>query len=213
MARGLFTIEFESMEDLRMQLMQALGFAEVPAPKPATGTGCIYPTAPDMRDGATVIGPSHGVLGDLGADMSSPIDPSKVQAEEARTIPSEPAQVIRTASGIDAEMRQANKEQAAAALAALAPSAEAMAGAVAPLAATTTVPVAAQEQPAATAPQAEPAGDGVEVTLENLSTVDYPVLLALCERTPEIGVDAAKKTSIMFRKLVEHRIKIYLETK
>lgn len=196
MAKGILSFEFESIEDLRMQLMQAIGLAEAPAPK--MGTGCIYPTAPDMRDGTTVIGPSHGVLGALGADMSGPINPTKAQIEEQAQISRENAEAVR-AGAIADETRKANQEAAKAAIAA---------------AATPPAQVTAeQEQPAASAPQAEPAGDGVEVTLENLSTVDYPVLLALCERIPEIGVDAAKKTSIMFRKLVEHRIKIYLETK
>ena len=51
------------------------------------------------------------------------------------------------------------------------------------------------------------------LTLENLCTAPYPELLAFCEHTPAVGVDVSKCQAAFFRKLVEMKIKTYLETK
>jgi len=53
----------------------------------------------------------------------------------------------------------------------------------------------------------------LEVTLENLCTASYPELLAFCEHNPAVGVDVSKCQAAFFRKLVEMKIKTYLETK
>lgn len=53
----------------------------------------------------------------------------------------------------------------------------------------------------------------LEVTLENLCTASYPELLAFCESTPAVGVDVSKCQAVFFRKLVEMKIKAFLETK
>ena len=53
----------------------------------------------------------------------------------------------------------------------------------------------------------------LEVTLENLCTASYPELLAFCEHTPAVGVDVSKCQAAFFRKLVEMKIKAFLETK
>jgi len=51
------------------------------------------------------------------------------------------------------------------------------------------------------------------VTLENYTTVPYPALLEFCILHPEIGVDASKCGPSFFRKLVETRVKNFLESK
>jgi len=51
------------------------------------------------------------------------------------------------------------------------------------------------------------------VTLETLSTVEYSILLAFCDAHPEVGVNTATCQAAFFRKLVEHKVKTYLETK
>ena len=51
------------------------------------------------------------------------------------------------------------------------------------------------------------------LTLETLATAPYPDLLAFCEHTPAVGVDVSKCQATFFRKLVEMKIKTYLETK
>ena len=51
------------------------------------------------------------------------------------------------------------------------------------------------------------------LTLETLATAPYPDLLAFCEHTPAVGVDVSKCQAAFFRKLVEMKIKTYLETK
>jgi hypothetical protein len=55
--------------------------------------------------------------------------------------------------------------------------------------------------------------DAPDITLENLATAPYPELLAFCECTPEVGVDVSKSQPPFFRKLVEMKIKTYLESK
>ena len=51
------------------------------------------------------------------------------------------------------------------------------------------------------------------LTLETLANASYPELLAFCEHTPAVGVDVSKCQAAFFRKLVEMKIKTYLETK
>ncbi len=102
-----------------------------------------------------------------------------------------PPMAGKTASGITEEVRKLN--QAAA---------EALVGAVAPVAKKVeTVPAPEQNVPV-------PA-----LTLETLATAPYPELLAFCEHTPAVGVDVSKCQAAFFRKLVEMKIKTYLETK
>jgi len=95
----------------------------------------------------------------------------------------------KTASGITEEVRKLNQEAA-----------EVLVGADAPVAEKVeTVPAPEQSIPA--------------LTLETLATAPYPELLAFCEHTPAVGVDASKCQASFFRKLVEMKIKAYLETK
>lgn len=51
------------------------------------------------------------------------------------------------------------------------------------------------------------------LTLETLADAPYPELLAFCERNPGVGVDVAKSQPAFFRKLVEIKVKTFLETK
>lgn len=95
----------------------------------------------------------------------------------------------KTASGITEEVRKLNQEAA-----------EALVGAVAPVAEKVeTVPAPEQNVPT--------------LTLETLATAPYPDLLAFCEHNPAVGVDVSKCQASFFRKLVEMKIKAYLETK
>lgn len=95
----------------------------------------------------------------------------------------------KTASGITEEVRKLNQEAA-----------EVLVGADAPVAEKVeTVPASEQNVPT--------------LTLETLATAPYPDLLAFCEHTPAVGVDASKCQASFFRKLVEMKIKAYLETK
>jgi hypothetical protein len=102
-----------------------------------------------------------------------------------------PPMVGKTASGITEEVRKLNQEAA-----------EALVGAVAPVAEKVeTVPAPEQNVPVPT------------LTLETLADAPYPELLAFCEHTPAVGVDVSKCQAAFFRKLVEMKIKAYLETK
>jgi hypothetical protein len=95
----------------------------------------------------------------------------------------------KTASGITEEVRKLNQEAA-----------EVLVGADAPVAEKVeTVPASEQNVPT--------------LTLETLATAPYPELLAFCEHTPAVGVDVSKCQASFFRKLVEMKIKAYLETK
>lgn len=95
----------------------------------------------------------------------------------------------KTASGITEEVRKLNQEAA-----------EVLVGADAPVAEKVeTVPASEQNVPT--------------LTLETLATAPYPDLLAFCEHTPAVGVDVSKCQASFFRKLVEMKIKAYLETK
>ena len=84
----------------------------------------------------------------------------------------------------------------------------------------------APEEPVAT--PAEPVKEGLKagaettpapeqnvptLTLETLATAPYPELLAFCEHNPAVGVDVSKCQAAFFRKLVEMKIKAFLETK
>lgn len=141
--------------------------------------------------------------------------------------PGEGMTVAKTASGIEEEVRKFNAEAAAAHMAAVA--AEAVAPVVdkmAKIVAAPPEPPATQEQPAPisapttpveqvqTAAPATQSGPVVEtVTLETVETVPYEELLAFCERNPVTGMDVTKCKPSFFRKLVEMRVKAYLETK
>lgn len=56
-----------------------------------------------------------------------------------------------------------------------------------------------------------PAAGGI--TLENLSSVPYPELLAFCQATPEVGIDATRSANPFLRPVVEHKVKAYLSTR
>ena len=127
------------------------------------------------------------------------IEPTKAQVEEAGKIASETAQAIRTASGIAEEVRKLNQEAAAAAVAAATKVAEPVKEAVKTMVETTPAPE--QNVPVPT------------LTLETLATTPYPDLLVFCEHNPAVGVDVSKCQASFFRKLVEMKIKTYLETK
>jgi hypothetical protein len=95
----------------------------------------------------------------------------------------------KTASGITEEVRKLNQEAA-----------EVLVGADAPVAEKVeTVPASEQNVPT--------------LTLEMLADAPYRDLLAFCEHNPAVGVDVSKCQASFFRKLVEMKIKAYLETK
>lgn len=75
----------------------------------------------------------------------------------------------------------------------------------------------AQEDAAKLERQANSQGVAVDetppVTLETLGEVEYPALLAFCERNPGVGLDVSKCQHEYFRKFVEMKVKIWLETK
>lgn len=95
----------------------------------------------------------------------------------------------KTASGITEEVRKLNQEAA-----------EVLVGADAPVAEKVeTVPASEQNVPT--------------LTLEMLADAPYRDLLAFCEHNPAVGVDVSKCQAAFFRKLVEMKIKAFLETK
>ena len=97
----------------------------------------------------------------------------------------------KTASGITEEVRKLNQEAA-----------EVLVGADAPVAEKVeTVPAPEQNVPVPT------------LTLEMLADAPYRDLLVFCEHNPAVGVDVSKCQASFFRKLVEMKIKAYLETK
>jgi hypothetical protein len=61
--------------------------------------------------------------------------------------------------------------------------------------------------------QAVAADETPPVTLETLGEVEYPVLLAFCKSNPGVGLDVSKCQHEYFRKMVEMRVKTFLETK
>jgi hypothetical protein len=124
--------------------------------------------------------------------QATPFEPTKAQVDAGGEFAKETVDAIRTASGIDAVGCQADKEAAVATQAAEPVKEELKAGAE-------TTPAPEQNTPA--------------LTLETLATAPYPDLLAFCEHTPAVGVDVSKCQAAFFRKLVEMKIKTYLETK
>ena len=124
-------------------------------------------------------------------------EPTKAQVEQVRQISKETAELIRTTSGITEEVRKLNQEAAAATVAAAAkvvePAKEALKAMV------ETAPPPEQNVPT--------------LTLETLADAPYRDLLVFCEHNPAVGVDVSKCQAAFFRKLVEMKIKTYLETK
>ena len=96
----------------------------------------------------------------------------------------------KTASGITEEVRKLNQEAAAATKVA--------------------EPVKEESKPVL---EAAPEQNVPTLTLETLADAPYPDLLAFCEHNPAVGVDVSKCQASFFRKLVEMKIKAYLETK
>jgi hypothetical protein len=123
--------------------------------------------------------------------QATPFEPTKAQVDAGGEFAKETVDAIRTASGIDAVGCQADKEAAVATQAAEPVKEELKAGAE-------TTPAPEQNTPA--------------LTLETLATAPYPDLLAFCEHTPAVGVDVSKCQAAFFRKLVEMKIKAFLET-
>lgn len=185
MAKGTFTFEFESLADLQRQMWAALGPMSLMADAAAKGL-CPQPV---QADAARTL-PAGTVYYSDGREPTH--IPATQATPEAGEIAKETADAIRTASGIDAAGRQADKEAAAATQAAE-PVKEALKDMVG------ATPTPEQNTPA--------------ITLETLANAPYPELLAFCERNPGVGVDVAKCQATFFRKFVEMKVKTYLETK
>lgn len=186
MAKGYITFEFDTLGDLEAQMRTALGLR---ADRPFAHTQ----PAPEVQQ--------------------IPDDEMEKYADKQTA--------VRTASGITEEVRKANlvfaAEKLAADKAVIEPVKEAA--------------LAASDVPPALSPAAQAAVDtaletnhaadtatGIPataptVTLETLSTVEYSILLAFCDAHPEVGVNTATCQAAFFRKLVEHKVKTYLETK
>jgi len=130
---------------------------------------------------------------------SYPVEPLyPLPAEEttgATTIPC-PTPPSESTKATMEEVRQINREVAAAATAV---------GAM--------FEVATAPEPAAATSPAPTDQNSPTLTLENLATAPYPELLAFCDAHPEVGVNTETSKASFFRKLVEHKIKTYLETK
>ena len=127
---------------------------------------------------------ARGALGKLGDGMT--FSASSLTA---------PPMAGKTASGITEEVRKLNQEAATAAVAAATKVAE---------------PVKEESKPVS---EAAPEQSIPALTLETLADAPYPELLAFCEHTPAVGVDVSKCQAAFFRKLVEMKIKAFLETK
>lgn len=207
MARGMISFEFETLADLENQLKRALGLGQ------ASAGGVLLPVSPFKYPEPAPDGP-RGVLGKPGDGMTfagattpgpqqAPIEPTKAQVEEQREISKENAAAVRTAESINAEVRQANKEAAASMI-----QAEIEAHIGPKIAAA--VSLEGSDKKPDTPVEGAPAAD---VTLDTLTTVDYSVLLAFCDQHPEVGVVTEKCKPTFFRKLVECKVKTYLETK
>ena len=107
----------------------------------------------------------------------------------ASSLTAPPIMAGKTASDITEEVRKLNQEAA-----------EVLVGAVAPVAEKVeTVPAPEQNVPT--------------LTLEMLADAPYRDLLVFCEHNPAVGVDVSKCQAAFFRKLVEMKIKAFLETK
>ena len=122
--------------------------------------------------------------------QATPFEPTKVQVDAAGEFAKETVNAIRTASGIDAAGCHADKEGVTATKVA--------------------EPLKEESKPVS---EAAPEQSIPALTLETLATAPYPDLLAFCEHTPAVGVDVSKCQAAFFRKLVEMKIKTYLETK
>lgn len=124
--------------------------------------------------------------------QATPFKPTKAQVDAAGEFAKETVDAMRTASGIDAAGCQADKEAAVATQAA--------------------EPVKEESKPVSEAAP-EQNVPVPTLTLETLADAPYRDLLAFCEHTPAVGVDVSKCQAAFFRKLVEMKIKTYLETK
>lgn len=211
MARGMISFEFETLADLENQLKRALGLGR------ASAGGVLLPVSPFKYPEPAPDGP-RGVLGKPGDGMTfagattlgpqqAPIEPTKAQVEEQREISKENAAAVRTAESINAEVRAANKEAAAAAMGAVTQVVEPVKEALKTMLEGGPSPVQPLQEDVTVPAHME------DVTLDNLTTVDYPVLLSFCDRHPEVGVVTEKCKPTFFRKLVECKVKTYLETK
>ena len=184
MAKGTLVFEFESALDLENQMR---AYLRLPQLQEVT-LGEAEQTTDMMR----------GVLGKPGDGMTFSVSSEeRVEAAqhgaEATEFNASPM-VCLTASGIPEEVRKSNQETAAAAVAVATKVAE---------------PVKEESKPVS---EAAPEQSIPALTLETLATAPYPDLLAFCEHTPAVGVDVSKCQAAFFRKLVEMKIKTYLET-
>lgn len=188
MAKGTLTITFDSIEDLYVQLRGMLGYMQ----------GSV------ILSGAVAEG---SILQEKIRTMGAVI----IKEPEAAAPSPEP----KTASGIEAEVRKANADAAVKALALeKATVVEVVAPVVEKPAELNAAPTPAPVEQVQTAAPATQSGPVVEtVTLETVETVPYEELLAFCERNPVTGMDVTKCKPSFFRKLVEMRVKAYLETK
>ena len=185
MAKGTLVFEFESALDLENQMR---AYLRLPQLQEVT-----------LGEGEQTADMVRGVLGKPGDGMTfsvSSVEPvvaaqHGAEATEFNTTPT----VGRTASGIPEEVGKGNQGTAAAAVAAATKVAE---------------PVKEESKPMS---EAVPEQNTPALTLETLATAPYPDLLAFCEHTPAVGVDVSKCQAAFFRKLVEMKIKTYLETK
>lgn len=200
MAKGeiSFYFYFDTLADLQAQLLETLGLgARVPDAKLAAE----YVTRMEQAQAP------RGELSCVGAGMSHN-DTRKEPETVDVTQKTEPVSAVQSASGIgiSEDVRKANQEAAAAEMAAA--KAAALQQAAAAHAAQATAQQAAQ-------PVADPTptAQGAEtLTVETLPTVEYPELLAYCERHPEAGIDPTKCAAKFFRPMVEFKLKAFLET-
>ena len=187
MAKGTLVFEFESALDLENQMR---AYLRLPQLKEVTLGEAEQ--APDM---------ARGVLGKPGDGMTFSVSSEEqVEAAQRGTEATEfnaSPMVGRTASGIPEDVRRDNQEAAAAAVAAATKVAE---------------PVKEESKPVLEAAP-EQNVPVPTLTLEMLADAPYPELLAFCESTPAVGVDVSKCQAVFFRKLVEMKIKAFLETK
>ena len=128
---------------------------------------------------------ARGALGELAEGMTF----------SASSFTAPPIMAGKTAGDITEEVRKLNQEAATAAVAAATKVAQ---------------PVKEESKPVL---EAAPEQNVPTLTLETLADAPYPELLAFCEHTPAVGVDVSKCQAAFFRKLVEMKIKTYLETK
>lgn len=185
MAKGTLVFEFESALDLENQMR---AYLRLPQLKEIT-LGEAEQTANMVR----------GELGKPGDGMTFSVSSEeRVEAAQHGAEATEfntSTTVGRTASGIPEEVDKGNQETAAAAVAAATKVAE---------------PVKEESKPVS---EAVPEQNTPAITLETLANAPYPELLAFCKSNPGVGLDVSKCQHEYFRKMVEIRIKTYLETK